>query len=67
MGQVVAPTIQAVMVHQMAAVYPYITEMATAIPHDAETTTGSRCDDQFEFEFGLDLILDRLERLIVSG
>jgi hypothetical protein len=41
--------------------------MATAIPHDAETTIGSRCDDQFEFEFGLDLILDRLERLIVSG
>jgi hypothetical protein len=24
---------------------------------------GSGCDDQFEFEFGLDLILEGLERL----
>ncbi len=51
------------MLQQMAEVYPYITELAMAITHDAETTVGGGCDDQFEFEFGLDLILDGLERL----
>ena len=30
--------------------------------HDPDSTV-SGCDDQFEFEFGLDLILDGLERL----
>jgi hypothetical protein len=28
---------------------------------------GAGCDDQFEFEFALDLILDGLERLRASG
>jgi hypothetical protein len=36
--------------------------MVTRITHDADTTLGW-CDDQFEFEFALDLILDGLERL----
>jgi hypothetical protein len=31
------------------------------VTHDADTTLGW-CDDQFEFEFGLDLLLDGLER-----
>jgi AcrR family transcriptional regulator len=42
--------------------YPHISEMAKAISHDDDTTLGW-CDDQFEFEFALDLILDGLERL----
>ena len=46
------------MLQQMAEVYPYVTEMATQLTHDADTTVGVVCDDQFEFEFGLDLILD---------
>ncbi len=33
------------------------------ISHDAESVVGKGCDDQFEFEFSLDLILDGLERL----
>jgi hypothetical protein len=33
------------------------------VAHDDESTLGSGCDDQFEFEFGLDVILDGLERL----
>jgi AcrR family transcriptional regulator len=47
---------------QVADEYPHITTMVNAISHDADTTLGW-CDDQVEFEFGLDLILDGLERL----
>jgi AcrR family transcriptional regulator len=43
--------------------YPHITEMVAAISHDDESVVGSGCDDQFEFEFALDLTLDGLERL----
>ena len=50
--------------HQwMAERYPHITEMVAAISHDDESVVGSGCDDQFEFEFALDLTLDGLERL----
>jgi AcrR family transcriptional regulator len=49
---------------EMAARYPYITELAMAVAHDQESVVGSGCDDQFEFEFALDLTLDGLERLL---
>jgi AcrR family transcriptional regulator len=49
--------------HWMAERYPHITEMVAAISHDDESVVGSGCDDQFEFEFALDLMLDGLERL----
>jgi AcrR family transcriptional regulator len=52
----------AVFLEQVADEYPHITTMVKGISHDADTTLGW-CDDQFEFEFGLDLILDGLERL----
>jgi AcrR family transcriptional regulator len=48
---------------EMAARYPHITELAMAVAHDQESVVGSGCDDQFEFEFALDLTLDGLERL----
>jgi AcrR family transcriptional regulator len=47
----------------MAERYPHITEMVATISHDEESVVGSGCDDQFEFEFALDLTLDGLERL----
>ena len=34
-----------------------------AITHDQGSVVGLGCDDQFEFEFALDLLLDGLERL----
>jgi AcrR family transcriptional regulator len=34
-----------------------------AISHDDASVVGSGCDDQFEFEFALDLMLDGLDRL----
>jgi AcrR family transcriptional regulator len=51
-----------VLIQQMAAEYPHIAGMVKEITHDAGTTLGW-CDDQTEFEFALDLILDGLERL----
>ncbi|MGZ8567702.1 MAG: TetR/AcrR family transcriptional regulator C-terminal domain-containing protein, partial [Actinomycetota bacterium] len=51
----------------MAERYPHITEMVAAISHDEESVVGSGCDDQFEFEFALDLTLDGLERLRTTG
>ncbi|WP_331766188.1 TetR/AcrR family transcriptional regulator C-terminal domain-containing protein [Embleya sp. NBC_00896] len=53
--------------HEMADKYPYITEMAMARAHDAESAVGPGCDDQFEFEFALDLLLDGFERLHRQG
>jgi hypothetical protein len=47
----------------LAEQYPNVGEMITAITHDAESVVGGGCDDQFEFEFALDLTLDGLERL----
>ncbi len=54
---------QAVMQRDLAERYPYVTELAAAIAHDEESVVGSGCDDQFEFEFALDLLLDGFERL----
>ncbi|WP_367319128.1 TetR/AcrR family transcriptional regulator C-terminal domain-containing protein [Streptomyces sp. HUAS ZL42] len=48
---------------EMAARFPHITELAMAVAHDQESVVGPGCDDQFEFEFALDLTLDGLERL----
>ncbi|HEY1294830.1 MAG TPA: TetR/AcrR family transcriptional regulator C-terminal domain-containing protein [Chloroflexota bacterium] len=49
---------------QLADEFPYITEVAVieSSKHDADSTLGW-CDDQVEFEFGLDLLLDGLEKL----
>jgi AcrR family transcriptional regulator len=60
------PEVTAVMLQQMASRYPYVAELMRVVSHDAGSTLGSGCDDQFEFEFGLDLILDGLERLRVA-
>jgi AcrR family transcriptional regulator len=55
-----AETVSAMAI-QMAGEYPNLAEMLKVVTHDADTTLGW-CDDQFEFEFGLDLLLDGLER-----
>jgi AcrR family transcriptional regulator len=49
---------------QLADDFPYITEIAVIESgnHDEASTLGW-CDDQVEFEFGLDLLLDGFERL----
>ena len=59
----VDPAVEAEMWGAMAGTYPYIFEIFTAISHDDASTVGPGCDDQFEFEFALDLMLDGLEKL----
>jgi len=58
------PEAAAMMMERMAADFPTLTEIAVieSGTHDQDSTLGW-CDDQFEFEFGLDLILDGIERL----
>jgi AcrR family transcriptional regulator len=62
-SQTVDPAVRAVMFREMAGKYPYVTELAVAVAHDEESVVGKGCDDQFEFEFALDLLLDGIERL----
>ncbi|HVH53639.1 MAG TPA: TetR/AcrR family transcriptional regulator C-terminal domain-containing protein [Actinomycetota bacterium] len=57
------PEIQAIAAQEMAEAFPYISEMAAVISHDDASVVGQGCDDQFEFEFALDLMLDGLEEL----
>jgi AcrR family transcriptional regulator len=58
-----APEMQALMLRQMAEAYPNITAVMAQVAHDDASVVGSGCDDQFEFEFALDLILNGLEGL----
>ena len=58
-----APEMRAVMLQQMSLVYPNISEIVRQVEHDDASVVGSGCDDQWEFEFALDLMLDGLDRL----
>jgi AcrR family transcriptional regulator len=53
----------ATLAQEMAGRYPHIAEMVRAVYHDQASIVGSGCDDQFEFEFALDLLLEGLETL----
>jgi AcrR family transcriptional regulator len=46
---------------QLAPEYPNTAALLEGVSHDADTTLGW-CDDQFEFEFALDLLLEGLDR-----
>jgi AcrR family transcriptional regulator len=59
----VDPETRATMPREMERKYPYITELAMAISHDEQSAVGQGCDDQFEFEFALDLLLDGFDTL----
>jgi len=58
-----SPEIQKVMLQQMTTEYPNISAVVAQITHDEETVVGSGCDDDVEFVFSLDLMLDGLERI----
>ena len=62
-GNDLGPEMDPAAVQAMAGAYPHITELVTAISHDGASVVGGGCDDQFEFEFALDLMLAGLERL----
>jgi AcrR family transcriptional regulator len=52
----------AAMLDQMADQFPNIAGMVMEVSHGDPANTLGWCDDQFEFEFALDLILEGLER-----
>jgi AcrR family transcriptional regulator len=48
---------------ELTARFPALAAVAGAVSHDLESVVGPGCDDQFEFEFALDILLDGIERL----
>jgi AcrR family transcriptional regulator len=54
----------AAMFEQLAEHLPHLVGMMMDISHDDPESTLGWCDDQSEFEFGLDLILDGLDRTL---
>ena len=56
------PTERARAMTDLAATYPAIVRMATTASH-----AGAGCDDDAEFVFALDILLDAFERLHVDG
>jgi AcrR family transcriptional regulator len=61
------PEAQEAMFRMMGERYPNILAVATSTPHDEGSVVGRGCDDQFEFEFALDVMLDGFERLHEGG
>lgn len=61
------PETQAAMLQEMARRYPNILQVAMAANHDDGSVVSQGCDDQFEFEFALDLLLDGFERFHQQG
>jgi AcrR family transcriptional regulator len=57
------PEVQELMIRQMSREFPNLTAVMAQVAHDEGSVVGSGCDDQFEFEFTLDLMLDGIERL----
>jgi AcrR family transcriptional regulator len=57
------PEVQELMIRQMSQEYPNITAIMKQVAHDEASVVGTGCDDQFEFEFAIDVILDGLEAL----
>ena len=51
------------MLESMADQLPHLVGMLSEVAHDDPDSTLGWCDDQTEFEFGLDLILDGLDRM----
>ena len=56
-----ADTESMAMLEQMADQFPHLVGMMAEVAHEGPDTTLGWCDDQFEFEFGLDIILDGLD------
>ena len=57
------PAEQEATLRQMAEVYPHIVAIALDASGGDLSAIGPGCDEQFEFEFTLDLLLDAFERL----
>lgn len=58
-----SPEAQAALFAHMADSYPNVVRVARAANHEDDSVVSHGCDDQFEFEFALDLLLDGIDRL----
>lgn len=56
------PEVQAVLMQQMVEQFPNISAVVAEVQHQEASIVGSGCDDDIEFAFSLDIILDGLER-----
>jgi AcrR family transcriptional regulator len=63
----VDPHVQAAALRSMSGTYPHLARVAARADHDEGSAVGPGCDDQFEFEFTLDLLLDGIETLRRRG
>ena len=61
------PEVESEIFQAMADSYPNIYELFVTVTHDDASVVGGGCDDQFEFEFALDLLLDGFGRLKEQG
>lgn len=61
------PAEQAAMLTAVRETYPAIATVALAAVDGDLSALGTGCDEQYEFEFTLDLLLDAFERLHASG
>ena len=61
------PEQQQAMAAEFAQRYPHILEIATVATQGDLSRVGAGCDEQFEFEFALDVLLDGFERLREQG
>ncbi len=66
-SRTVDPEVAAVMMRELGPKFPNVLAIAMAASHEGESVVGQGCDDQFEFEFALDLLLDGFERLRKQG
>lgn len=63
----VDPEVAALMMRELGPRFPNVLAIATAASHEGESVVGPGCDDQYEFEFALDLLLDGFERLLLRA
>jgi AcrR family transcriptional regulator len=56
-----APPMDPAVAAELAIRLPSLVAVAGAVGHDTDTAVGYGCDDQFEFEFALDILLDGIE------
>lgn len=61
------PEVRAAMMAQLAQAFPHVLEIAMVSAHADASGVVQGCDDQAEFEFALDLLLDGLERRRDAG
>jgi len=66
-GSDVDPAVEAELWGSMGDTYPSIYRLVLSVTHEEESVVGPGCDDQFEFQFALDLLLNGLEQLKDRG